>query len=388
MFPLPIIDLEAYRRGAGKRGNTPYAQNLEFLLKQLANVMSQPSQLLPLYKSSDVIISREIQEVRKRFTDVLGSDYHPPMPVSYASSKSESEVVSESTSRVATPAPPNTLKTSNARAPANSNKRGLREVITIKEDSVPPVKRIRLKIGGAVLGQATTQNAQREVQEIKKPVATTQTIELPATYKTKWTSAEERHFERLLQKYPANPKMSTSQRYALIAAELGTRTQQQISGRLSKMHMRAGKRAKDPRLQRIEQLLEKFEEVEKQADKSTEDWRLLDLMTRQMRRAHTIINIRMNVSIHWNRQCAYCKATPIIGLRWQCLVCPEEPSLCDDCRSGHPTKHHLIRFEYPETCLSRAIGKWRHRPEAFAENEFAYLDPSRCKDRLRDNTSN
>jgi Zinc finger, ZZ type len=55
------------------------------------------------------------------------------------------------------------------------------------------------------------------------------------------------------------------------------------------------------------------------------------------------------LTVHEGWECDGCKTSPIVGIRWKCLVC-DEYDLCDACHSSeaHPVEHQILRIESPE----------------------------------------
>lgn len=51
--------------------------------------------------------------------------------------------------------------------------------------------------------------------------------------------------------------------------------------------------------------------------------------------------------VHENIICDGCKANPVIGVRWKCLVC-DDFDLCDACHSsGSHSQHQMLQIEIP-----------------------------------------
>ena len=63
-------------------------------------------------------------------------------------------------------------------------------------------------------------------------------------------------------------------------------------------------------------------------------------------------------------------------------MCPEQPSVCDEsgCKEKHGS-HQLVRFDVSVDTgeAPKAVGMWKHRPDQYNDDEFAYLDPSRAQ---------
>ena len=143
----------------------------------------------------------------------------------------EMEVTSDVTSRIASPVPPLSYKTS-TRAPVMS--------------------------GVQATGQSIIAS------------------DLPATYRTKWTPSEKRKFEQLMIKYKDEPV--AQRKYEKIAAALGTRTVNQVLSRFTKLAAKASVRERTKEVQRIDELLDMWNTIQaklsERAKKSAEYARL------------------------------------------------------------------------------------------------------------------
>ena len=281
----------------------------------------------------------EVTAIRAHFAEVLGSDYQALM--SKGNGVAEVEMMSDvATSRVASPAPLLSYKTS-TRAPVMS----------------------------------TIQTAGQNI-----------TPDLPATYRTKWTHSEKRKFEQLMIKYKDEPV--AQRKYEKIAAALGTRTVNQVLSRFNKLTAKGSVRERTKDVQRIDELLAKWNATQaklgEKAKKSSEYIRL-QTQAQQLIRARHILHTGESITIHWGETCAFCQSSPIIGTRWQCLTCPEQPSVCDEssCKEKHGS-HQLVRLDVSADAgeAPKAVGMWKHRPDQYNNDEFAYLDPSRIQQNL------
>ena len=298
-------------------------------------MQEQPTQLKPLYTVLDPL--PEVTAIRAQFAEILGSDYQALVS---KGGSADADVASEVASRVASPAPVLSYKTS-TRAPVMSTP-----------------------------------------QAAPQPIST----DLPATYRTKWTHTEKRKFEHLMIKYQEEPV--AQRRYEKIAAALGTRTVSQVLSRVTKLAAKLSARERSKDVQRIDELLEKWNTIQaklgESARKSVEHARL-QTKANQLIRARRILHTGELITIHWGEMCTLCQSLPIIGTRWQCLTCPGQPSVCDEsaCKEKHAT-HQLVRLDVSaeDEEAPKAIGMWKHRPEQYDDDEFAYLDPSRVHPNL------
>jgi hypothetical protein len=50
------------------------------------------------------------------------------------------------------------------------------------------------------------------------------------------------------------------------------------------------------------------------------------------------------VTVHRNYECDGCKATPIIGIRFHCVIC-EDFDLCEECKFREEHPHDMERIE-------------------------------------------